>query len=832
MADQDIQITISARLDSLTAAVNQANGKILTMKRQAQSADAAASKMLGNKGHGTVTSVQAASAAIRAANGDMTHMVRTIEVFVGKSALAGKALKALFPLIGGAAFGIMLANLTGKIVEFYKEANTAPQRIRDGFATMSVGAQLANDELELTNAKLESSIAKLEHKPQNALAAALAEVKVEADKAAESADTAYNKVKALLSTNRISLTQALATGNIGTSNTEGTINSYNEQIAQLENTRANQVSDNPKASTAAIDKQIADKIASARATYQKGVDYYKPYKDGQANVADFSGALRDLDQRSRNTKLQQQNDTDVKTHDTLQAKKDLATERQEDAQKAAEKVRQQQEAIRQQQAGVIKSDEDALEARKAVNDLSQAQVAAYWTMMARNETNGSLSYTHAIEQANKAIAAQTAETAHLQTQYSNQQADVVHDAANADLSTDPETSRGLSGNSRASQSHLNNLNASIDSAQQFGYAQQQQGIEIDSATGKLSRYDAALQLMQLHSQEAAAAQSGLKAAIEQASVAQPGVSANDQAAKLSALNLQLQQLQESFSLSSVADSAHLDQTTLATAWKQSLDTFVQQSKDAAGQIGGIFTDSLGSINGTLATNLTAHYHTSHERWRDLRNGLSNDVRGAGTKLTNYGLQKAEGSVLGAFGFGGKADGSQAQPFWVRMAGGIPGIGGSTPGVGGAISSVVPKSGGGFLANLLGMAGNGQATINAAQNIGPGMSDLASTPVTSTIAPEALQGFFANGGDVVANRPAIIGEKGPELFMPTSAGRIIPNNQLSLGGDTHHHNWQIDARGATDPGATEAAIRRATPQIAAAAMKAMQEHSARRPASSR
>jgi hypothetical protein len=43
-------------------------------------------------------------------------------------------------------------------------------------------------------------------------------------------------------------------------------------------------------------------------------------------------------------------------------------------------------------------------------------------------------------------------------------------------------------------------------------------------------------------------------------------------------------------------------------------------------------------------------------------------------------------------------------------------------------------------------------------------------------------FFAQGGAVSANAPIIVGEKGPELFVPNSNGRIIPNNQMD-GADT-------------------------------------------------
>lgn len=42
-------------------------------------------------------------------------------------------------------------------------------------------------------------------------------------------------------------------------------------------------------------------------------------------------------------------------------------------------------------------------------------------------------------------------------------------------------------------------------------------------------------------------------------------------------------------------------------------------------------------------------------------------------------------------------------------------------------------------------------------------------------------MLANGGPI--NGPAIVGERGPELFVPGTAGRIIPNNQLGGGGQT-------------------------------------------------
>ena len=58
------------------------------------------------------------------------------------------------------------------------------------------------------------------------------------------------------------------------------------------------------------------------------------------------------------------------------------------------------------------------------------------------------------------------------------------------------------------------------------------------------------------------------------------------------------------------------------------------------------------------------------------------------------------------------------------------------------------------------------------------------------------GFFANGGRPPVGRPSIIGEKGPELFVPDQAGTVVPNNQLGMSKPvTVNFNINtVDARG--------------------------------------
>jgi hypothetical protein len=50
--------------------------------------------------------------------------------------------------------------------------------------------------------------------------------------------------------------------------------------------------------------------------------------------------------------------------------------------------------------------------------------------------------------------------------------------------------------------------------------------------------------------------------------------------------------------------------------------------------------------------------------------------------------------------------------------------------------------------------------------------------------------FENGGRPPVNRPSIVGEAGPELFIPQQAGTIVPNNQL--GGSVTNVSFTINA----------------------------------------
>ena len=59
---------------------------------------------------------------------------------------------------------------------------------------------------------------------------------------------------------------------------------------------------------------------------------------------------------------------------------------------------------------------------------------------------------------------------------------------------------------------------------------------------------------------------------------------------------------------------------------------------------------------------------------------------------------------------------------------------------------------------------------------------------------AVSAITSSGGSVIGDSPYLVGENGPELFMPRSSGTIIPNSGLSAmgGSSTTHVTYNIQA----------------------------------------
>jgi phage-related minor tail protein len=87
----------------------------------------------------------------------------------------------------------------------------------------------------------------------------------------------------------------------------------------------------------------------------------------------------------------------------------------------------------------------------------------------------------------------------------------------------------------------------------------------------------------------------------------------------------------------------------------------------------------------------------------------------------------------------------------------------------------------FLRGMFGSFGGTGSSYNASG----GMAEHVFNPSSYT--------GRAAGGSVTNNTPYVVGERGPEVFVPSGSGTIIPNGQVgSMGGTTNVTNYNINA----------------------------------------
>ncbi|HMH14678.1 MAG TPA: phage tail tape measure C-terminal domain-containing protein [Edaphobacter sp.] len=303
-------------------------------------------------------------------------------------------------------------------------------------------------------------------------------------------------------------------------------------------------------------------------------------------------------------------------------------------------------------------------------------------------------------------------------------------------------------------------------------------IQMALATGQMTKQDAALASATLHTQEYTDALAKLQE--QQRVIASDKRYDNDPTGRRAASN------------------ANQNQIDALSADRQMQVAADNQSANPSGSSAGVgFHSAIDDFVASSKDAANQMRELTNSTLKGLNQQIVAAISGQGSSFGNFGagvarsvagmgLEKAEGSVLSAFhlGSGGKP-GTQNNPMYVRIAG---------------AASAAASSAGGLLKGLL--------------------------------------PFLATGGPI--DGPAIVGEQGPELFVPSSSGSIVPNHKLSSvssgAGGIHFAAGAIDARHSTDPAQTEAAIHRAisaaAPHIMAGAVNLGKNMSQRRPSTAR
>ena len=787
-----VKVILAADASSYSAALEKAKQQLNQLAGASRSA-----------GHSTVSSTQAASAAIRLMEGDVTNLVRAAERFVAQSQVLSGVLKTAFPVIGAIAIAGVIARGTEAAVKFIETARKMPQALATGFQELATSGQLANDELRRTNDELANQIAKLEGKQQNNLALAIDDARIAADKLAQSLMRDNKQVADLLKTNQIGWLQSLVTGNDSTTAVSGAVNYWNQELANKGHNYNQAVhqygpeSDQAKAASAALDQRRKD----AEAAMQMEIDTRTPGPNRAANVTgDQTGNLNIA--RGYLTMLQQQDD-----QEQLQSDNKALTNKQQSLAHAKELAGEQRELATQR----IRDAQDQLEQIKAEHTVSADEEASYWQRLADSAAKGSDLYKEAMAKANIARAQAVKD-------YQNQWIDQILDnakfrdgssytASRADLSKDSDETRPASEQGKAAAGWLKNLNQGVTIQKANADALAEQSLQMAVATGQISRLDAAQVQAQLHTQEYTEALQQLENA-RAAVMSRSDLSELEKKQQTSAIDNQISALNGQRDLQSNQDQQAIESATALGQLREAASQLATRFTDAGAQITDLMTQAVTGFNQTFAQSVTAHAYNGVEYRRNMANALGGQFRQLGSSGVNKGLETVEGSVLSKFGLGPKKkpDGTASNPMYVRVVGSDGGVAG--------------------LSDPLGLNIPGVDVAGWAASLAPsGMSGLNSLTA-------GLPGFAA-GGDTPSNMPFVVGENGPEVLQFPVPGHVTPNHRIATGSTTHMP-ISIDARGATDPAATKAmvyqAIADAAPHIARMTSAAQAKHRASLPPS--
>ena len=75
------------------------------------------------------------------------------------------------------------------------------------------------------------------------------------------------------------------------------------------------------------------------------------------------------------------------------------------------------------------------------------------------------------------------------------------------------------------------------------------------------------------------------------------------------------------------------------------------------------------------------------------------------------------------------------------------------------------------------------------------------------------GAFADGGTFSGGKPILVGEKGPELIVPTTSGTVIPNDKLGMGGGVNINSTLVVQGSVTGADDLEETLRRRDRELA-------------------
>lgn len=209
------------------------------------------------------------------------HLVSFLAKLPGASIFA-----EAFPIAAIAGVGMAFVEAGKRAYEFFEKTKAVAGEIGEAMQKMRSSTLGANDELSLANAKIAEQIAKLEHKPINALAIALAEARVEADKLSESLGKDIQGMMKLLLEKEVGPVGALVTGQQETSGAKAMEKRHLDALAEIDNAEAEAMRTAKTAdqANATHSKFQIERLAALDAAIKENKDNWNQLHDAQMKL--------------------------------------------------------------------------------------------------------------------------------------------------------------------------------------------------------------------------------------------------------------------------------------------------------------------------------------------------------------------------------------------------------------------------------------------------------------------------------------------------------------------------------------------------------------------
>jgi hypothetical protein len=186
-----------------------------------------------NSTQGMVSANVSAAASMGILEGRTLSMNRAAANFMTRVLGLGPLLQAAFPIIGAVAMLDVLYQMRGSLAKAHQSAVNAAGKIGEAFDGIINPLRRTNDELALSNDKLDSTIAKLEKLPTtNGVVTAIDEARSATDKLDESLERVRKSLDSVLKENAVTGWQSIISGEGATASTSKFVQ---EQFNSIQN---------------------------------------------------------------------------------------------------------------------------------------------------------------------------------------------------------------------------------------------------------------------------------------------------------------------------------------------------------------------------------------------------------------------------------------------------------------------------------------------------------------------------------------------------------------------------------------------------------------------